>query len=96
MATRGGQDNLVHVDAVSLDVTVYDVPAGDMLVDDAIPLPGCGTPVGTSIDRDGYVWVVDQGTNTHDVVLSVEGLVQLYTNSDMTGSGLDLVVDPPG
>lgn len=177
VATRGGQDNLIHVDAVTLAVTVYNVPAGDdygmtvdkngdpwvvtyndgtnyvyrldvatgtfitaatsnaryrgiqidregrawiagnspcrlslvdaendVLVDDAIPLPGCGTPVGTSIDRDGYVWVVDQGTSTaykvdpetHDVVLSVPGLVQPYTYSDMTGSGLDLVVNPPG
>jgi hypothetical protein len=177
VATRGGQDNLIHVDGVTLAVTVYNVPAGDdygmtvdkngdpwvvtyndgtnyvyrldvatgafvtaatsnaryrgiqidregrawiagnspcrlslvdaendVLVDDAIPLPGCGTPVGTSIDRDGFVWVVDQGTSTaykvdpdtHDVVLSVPGLVQPYTYSDMTGSGLDLVVNPPG
>jgi hypothetical protein len=177
VATRGGQDNLIHTDAETLAVTVYNVPAGDnhgmavdkngdpwvvtyndgtnyvyrldvatgtfvtaatsnaryrgiqidrqgrawiagnmpcrlslvdaendALVDDAIPLPGCGTPVGTSIDRDGFVWVVDQGTSTaykvdpdtHDVVLSVTGLVQPYTYSDMTGSGLDLVVNPPG
>lgn len=177
VATRGGQDNLIHVDGVTLATTVYNVPAGDdygmtvdkngdpwvvtyndgtnyvyrldvatgafvtaatsnaryrgiqidregrawiagnspcrlslvdaendVLIDDAIPLPGCGTPVGTSIDRDGYVWVVDQGTSTaykvdpdtHDVVLSVGGLVQPYTYSDMTGSGLDLVVNPPG
>jgi hypothetical protein len=177
VATRGGQDNLIHVDGVTLAVTVYNVPVGDnygmtvdkngdpwvvtynsgtnyvyrldvatgtfvtaatsearfrgiqidregrawiagnspcrltlvdaendALVDDAIPLPGCGTPVGTSIDRDGFVWVVDQGTSTaykvdpdtHDVVLSVGGLVQPYTYSDMTGSGLDLVVNPPG
>lgn len=177
VATRGAQDNLIHVDGVTLAVTVYNVPAGDnygmtvdkngdpwvvtyndgtnyvyrldmatgtfvtaatsnaryrgiqidregrawiagnspcrlslvdaendMLVDDAIPLPGCGTPVGTSIDRDGFVWVVDQGTSTaykvdpdtHDVVLSVGGLVQPYTYSDMTGSGLDLVINPPG
>ncbi|MCX4243397.1 Vgb family protein [Paraliomyxa miuraensis] len=177
VATRGGQDNLIHVDSVTLDVTVYNVPAGDnygmtvdkdgdpwvvtynegtnyvyrldvgsgtfvtaatsgaryrgiqidregrawiagnspcrlslvdavsdSLIDDAIPLPGCGTPVGTSIDRDGFVWVVDQGTSTaykvdpdsYDVVLQVGGLVQPYTYSDMTGSGLDLVINPPG
>lgn len=177
VATRGGQDNLIHVDGITLAATVYDVPVGDnygmtvdkngdpwvvtyndgtnyvyrldvasgafvtaatsqarfrgiqidregrawiagnspcrlslvdaendALVDDAIPLPGCGTPVGTSIDRDGFVWVVDQGTSTaykvdpdtHDVVLSVTGLVQPYTYSDMTGSGLDLVINPPG
>ncbi len=76
----------------------------DTLVDDAIPLPGCATPVGTSIDRDGFVWVVDQGTSTaykvdpvsHDVLETVGGLVSPYTYSDMTGSGLDLVVNPPG
>ncbi len=177
VATRGGQDNLIHVDADTLVVTVYDVPAGDnygmavdadgdpwvvtynegtnyvyrldvatgafvtaatsgaryrgiqidregrawiagnipcrlslvdantdTLIDDAIPLPGCVTPVGTSIDRDGFVWVVDQGTSTaykidpvnYDVVTTVGDLVQPYTYSDMTGSGLDLVVNPPG
>ena len=76
----------------------------DTLIDDAIPLPGCGTPVGTSIDEQGFVWVVDQGTSTaykvdpdtHDVVTTVGGLVQPYTYSDMTGAGLDLVVNPPG
>lgn len=177
VATRGGQDNLIHVDSITLDVTVYDVPAGDnygmavdangdpwvvtynagtnyvyrldtttgdfvtaatsaaryrgiqidrmgrawiagntpcrlslvdattdTLIDDAIPLPGCGTPVGTSIDEQGFVWVVDQGTSTaykvdpdtHDVVATVGGLVQPYTYSDMTGAGLDLVINPPG
>ncbi len=177
IATRGGQDNLIHVDAGTMAVTVYNVPAGDnygmavdkngdpwvvtynsgtnyvyrldvstgmfitaatssaryrgiqidregrawiagnspcrlslvdadndLLIDDNIPLPGCGTPVGTSIDRDGFVWVVDQGTSTaykvdpdtYDVVATVGGLVQPYTYSDMTGSGLDLVVNPPG
>ena len=177
VATRGGQDNLIHVDAITLDVTVYDVPAGDdygmtvdangdpwvvtynegtnyvyrldhatgtfataavsnaryrgiqidrqgrawiagnapcrlslvdattdTLVDDAIPLPGCVTPVGTSIDAQGFVWVVDQGTSTaykidpdtYDVVSTVGGLVQPYTYSDMTGAGLDLVINPPG
>ncbi len=177
VATRGGQDNLIHVDAVTLATTVYNVPAGDnygmavdkdgdpwvvtynegtnyvyrldvpsgmfvtaatspnryrgiqidregrawiagnvpcrlslvdadndMLINDNIPLPGCATPVGTSIDRDGFVWVVDQGNSTaykvdpdsYDVQFTVEGLVQPYTYSDMTGSGLDLVVNPPG
>lgn len=177
VATRGGQDNLIHTNAVTMETTVYNVPAGDnygmavdangdpwvvtynsgtnyvyrldmasgtfvtaatsagrfrgiqidregrawiagntpcrltlvdamtdTLIDDAIPLPGCATPVGTSIDAAGFVWVVDQGTSTaykvdpdtYDVVQTVGGLVSPYTYSDMTGAGLDLVVNPPG
>ena len=52
----------------------------------------------------GTCLTVDQGNSTaykvdpdsYDVVNTVEGLVQPYTYSDMTGSGLDLVVNPPG
>ena len=73
------------------------------LVDDQIPLPGCSQPVGVSIDVEGYVWVVDRDAEvafkvdplTHDIVLTVTGLVQPYTYSDMTGHGLGLVVHPP-
>ncbi len=73
------------------------------LLQDLVPLPGCSTPVGASIDVDGYVWVVDQGANvafkvdpdTYQVDLTVTGLVAPYTYSDMTGGGLGLVVDPP-
>jgi hypothetical protein len=69
----------------------------------AIMLPGCFTPVGVSIDVEGYVWVVDQAANqafkvdpdTYQVQLTVAGLVQPYTYSDMTGAGLNLVVNPP-
>ncbi len=69
----------------------------------AINLPGCVTPVGVSIDVEGYVWVVDQGTNqafkvdpdTYQVQLTVTGLVAPYTYSDMTGAGLNLVINPP-
>lgn len=69
----------------------------------AITLPGCSVPVGISIDVDGYVWVVDQGANaafkvdpeTYQVELVVSGLTAPYTYSDMTGAGLDLVVNPP-
>jgi sugar lactone lactonase YvrE len=68
-----------------------------------IALAGCGTPVGVSIDVEGYVWVVDQGSNraykvdpaTHAVVTTVTGLAGPYTYSDMTGSGLSLVTNPP-
>lgn len=67
--------------------------------DAAIPLPGCETPVGVSIDADGFVWVVDQVANvaykvdpvSQQVALTVDGLVGPYTYSDMTGAGLKLV-----
>lgn len=67
-----------------------------------IPLPGCGEPVGVSIDRDEFVWVVDRAAgraykvNPADYTsVTVDGLVAPYTYSDMTGRGLDLVVNPP-
>lgn len=73
------------------------------LVAPAIALAGCVAPVGVSIDVEGYVWVVDQGANaafkvdpeTYQVLLTVGGLVAPYTYSDMTGAGLNLVVNPP-
>lgn len=73
------------------------------LVEDAIPLPGCGDPVGVSIDVDGFVWVVDREAEvafkvhpeTYEVVHTVTGLVEPYTYSDMTGHGLNLVTNPP-
>ena len=74
------------------------------LIDDAIALPGCVDPVGVSVDRDGYVWVVDRGAqmawkvdpNFNLVVGMVQGLINPYTYSDMTGQGLNLVINPPG
>lgn len=79
----------------------FDTEAGQV-VDGNIALPGCSEPVGVSIDRDAYVWVVDRAANraykvdpdTYGIV-TVEGLVAPYTYSDMTGAGLDLVVNPP-
>ncbi|MFY0531921.1 hypothetical protein [Nannocystis pusilla] len=86
-------------------------PAGMVVVDTDtktllnpnVPLPGAVTPVGISIDVEGYVWVVDQGgwaykvdPETYQVILQVMGLNQPYTYSDMTGAGLDLVVNPQG
>ena len=86
-------------------------PAGMVVVDTTtktilapdVPLPGAQTPVGISIDAEGFVWVVDQGgwaykvdPDTYQVVLQVMGLNQPYTYSDMTGAGLNLVVNPPG
>lgn len=86
-------------------------PAGMTVVDTLtktiinpnVPLPGAQTPVGISIDVDGFVWVVDQGgwaykvdPDSYAVQLQVNGLNQPYTYSDMTGAGLNLVVNPPG
>ncbi|MEM7155377.1 MAG: hypothetical protein AAF799_21185 [Myxococcota bacterium] len=69
-----------------------------------IELPGCVTPVGVSIDVEGYVWVVDSGGDqaykvdpvTHNVEILVENLITPYTYSDMTGAGLGLVSGPQG
>jgi len=72
------------------------------IINPQIPLPGCNTPVGVSIDVDGFVWVPDQGANlafkmdpvTYAASVT-NGLVAPYTYSDMTGAGLGLVYDPP-
>jgi hypothetical protein len=76
--------------------------ASKTVVDPSIALPGCGTPVGVSIDEDGIVWVPDQSANRAFRVDPVtyatqttEGLVGPYTYSDMTGAGLGLVTIPP-
>jgi len=77
--------------------------ATETVVNDSIALPGCADPVGISIDVDGFVWVVDREADraykvdpeTHAIALTVEGLVGPYTYSDMTGSGLALVTNPP-
>ncbi|MCA9654348.1 MAG: hypothetical protein H6712_35170 [Myxococcales bacterium] len=82
-------------------VAQFDV-ASRTIVNPLIPLPGCGTPVGVSIDVDGNVWVPDQGANNAykmdplTYATSVTpGLVAPYTYSDMTGAGLGLVYNPP-
>jgi streptogramin lyase len=79
----------------------FDTAAG-LIINAAVPLPGCVTPVGVSIDVDGFVWAPDQGANVAFKVdpitymsTSTAGLVQPYTYSDMTGAGLGLVVNPP-
>ena len=76
--------------------------AARTFVNTAIPLGGCGTPVGVSIDIDGFVWVPDQGANLAFKVdpmtyafTTTGGLIQPYTYSDMTGAGLGLVINPP-
>ena len=57
-----------------------------------------------SVDVEGFVWIVDMGASkaykvnpeTYQTELEVTGLIGPYTYSDMTGSGLNLVVNPPG
>lgn len=76
----------------------------DTEIDDAIALPGCSDPVGVTIDRDGFVWVVDRGASVAwkvdpdalTIAATVGGLNGPYTYSDFSGSGLDLVINPPG
>jgi hypothetical protein len=66
-----------------------------------IGIQGCQTPVGVSIDAEGFVWVVDQGgrafkidPDTYQLVATVQGLVGPYTYSDMTGAGINAQIMP--
>jgi cysteine-rich repeat protein len=75
--------------------------ANNTVINPNIPIPGCSTPVGISIDVDGFVWIVDQnGTafkmdpDTYQIVDSYTGLASPYTYSDMTGGGIALQVMP--
>jgi hypothetical protein len=80
----------------------YDTLIGETVAEH-IELPECEEPVGVSIDAAGSVWVVDRGASrayrvdpdTQSVDATVTGLVDPYTYSDMTGAGLDVVVNPP-
>lgn len=83
----------------------YDIVDKKWLMNSYDVLAGCVTPVGVSIDFEGFVWVVDQDAQlAYKVdretlaVKTVDGFRKPYTYSDMTGSGLKLVndkVDPP-
>lgn len=81
---------------------LIDTLTGEVVAE-AIELPGCATPVGVSIDVEGFVWVVDQtfdgafkvNPDTFAIEFVVDGLEDPYTYSDMTGFGLNLVVNPP-
>lgn len=83
---------LVELDVATRTVTTQQVN-----------LPQCGTPVGVSIDVEGYIWSPDQSANiafkldptNYQVVQAVGGLVSPYSYSDMTGAGLGLVGNPP-
>lgn len=69
----------------------------------ALPVAGCITPVGVSIDVEGFVWVVDEAADaafkinpdSMSTVLRVDDLNAPYTYSDMTGAALSLVAGTP-
>ncbi|MFV8754535.1 lyase [Nannocystaceae bacterium ST9] len=60
----------------------------------------CSTPVGVSIDVEGYVWMVDEAGwawKIHPETYDKEMVMIVgdhYTYSDMTGGGLNAVVNP--
>ena len=63
-------------------------------------LPQCSTPVGVSIDTEGFIWVVDYAGWAFKIngdTLEMEQIVIAdvhYTYSDMTGGGLKGVILP--
>lgn len=97
------QDRVWAVGNSPCRLAVFDRTT-DSVIDDAIPLPDCAAPVGVTIDRDGFVWVVDRDASVawkvdpdnFTVAATVTGLNGPYTYSDFSGSGLDLVINPPG
>lgn len=67
------------------------------------PLAQCSTPIGVSVDVDGYVWLVDQAGWAWKIdPLNVPAMEQItvsgihYVYSDMTGGQLKSVTNPPG
>jgi streptogramin lyase len=84
-------------------LTRYDT-INRVLVDSDVGLSDCEEPVGVSIDVDGKVWVVDRDAEVayrvdpddYSATITVGNLVNPYTYSDMTGAGLNLVINPPG
>ena len=82
-------------------LAVVDVAARTLLAD-LVGIANCVDPVGVSFDVDGHPWVVDLEADlafrldeSLQVDLTVDGLVSPYTLSDMTGTGLALVVGAP-
>jgi DNA-binding beta-propeller fold protein YncE len=91
-AVNGGTCGVMRFDTISKTV-----------ISPVIPIDGCDTPVGVSIDVDGYVWLPDQTANAAFRFDPITGEIATtpdlrgpYTYSDMTGSGLGLVIYPPG
>ncbi|HWB75677.1 MAG TPA: hypothetical protein VG755_12000 [Nannocystaceae bacterium] len=80
---------------------VYAIDRDSMALVNMYPLPS-NLAKGVSIDFDGYVWVVDQGTSAFRVdpgtgaFDTFTGLTGPYTYSDMTGWGLKNVTNPEG
>ncbi|MBK9757441.1 MAG: lyase [Nannocystis sp.] len=62
--------------------------------------PQCGTPVGVSIDVDGFVWMVDHSGWAYRIDPNTYEKTQViipgdhYTYSDMTGGGLQNAIIP--
>lgn len=66
-------------------------------------LSQCSTPIGVSVDVDGYVWLVDQAGWAWKIdPLNVPAMEQVlvsgdhYVYSDMTGGQVKSVLNPPG
>ena len=66
-------------------------------------LAPCSTPIGVSVDVDGYVWLVDQEGWAWKIDPTNVGAMQQipvssshYVYSDMTGGQLKSIIKPPG
>lgn len=89
---RGAHANVLGIDTETLD-TVVTLPAGQ---------PGDDHIWGVAVDFDGFVWAIprnaehaykmDPAVPADPIVLTVEGLQDCYTYSDMTGFSLFSVV----
>jgi streptogramin lyase len=66
------------------------------------PLNPCSTPVGVSVDLEGFVWVVDEyigwawkiDPKNVPAMQKVDNIGDHYTYSDMTGGQLKSVILP--
>ena len=89
---RGAHSNVLGIDTDTLD-TVVTLPAGQ---------PGDDHIWGVAVDFDGFVWAIprnaehaykmDPSVPADPIVMTVEGLQDCYTYSDMTGFSLFSVV----
>jgi len=89
---RGAHANVLGIDTETLE-TVVSLPAGQ---------PGDDHIWGVAVDFDGFVWAIprnaehaykmDPSVPADPIVMTVEGLQDCYTYSDMTGFSLFSVV----